>query len=99
MAKQKKPSAVAAGWPPGLLTVREAMNLAQCNQVTIRRLIRRRKLGALRWKHLVMVKEAGLRRWLRARRYRPLKPAPVWATNARQAAVSKAAAYRPEVQP
>ena len=72
----KKPSTRSShvnpqGRPRGYITVGRATELAQCSAMTIWRLIQRRRVRVIRWRSRVLLSEADLCEWSRARRYRP----------------------------
>jgi excisionase family DNA binding protein len=72
--KNKSPGVLGA--PRGFITVRRAMEIGQCSEPTVRRLIRRRTIGVIRVRHRVLLREAELRLWLKPRPYTPEKPTP-----------------------
>ncbi len=57
--------------PAGYVTVRRAMEILQCSEPTIRRLIYRRRVGVINWRYRVLIREKDLHQWSRVRRYRP----------------------------
>jgi excisionase family DNA binding protein len=64
------------GKPPGYLTIRQAMDVAQCSQPTIRRLIRKDRVRVVRWRYRILLNEADLKAWSRVRRYRLKRAVP-----------------------
>lgn len=64
-----------AGRPEGYVTVRRAMEIAQCSEPTMRRWIQKRRVSVIRWRDRTLICEKDLRNWSRVRRYRPRK---VW---------------------
>lgn len=72
MAKQKPPDRYPAprGAPPGFITVRQAMQSAQCTEPTIYRWIRDRLVTVVRWRHRTLIREGDLAKWNRVRKYR-----------------------------
>ena len=58
------------GRPRDYITVARAAELAQCSETSIWRLIWKRRVGVIRWRHRVLLSEKDLREWSRVRRYR-----------------------------
>jgi excisionase family DNA binding protein len=90
MQKRRKRWAEPRGKPAGYVTVRRAIALAQCSEPTIRRLIRRRGVQVVRWRHRVLLKEADVRAWLKAKPYQPAKQGPLYPRQKPHAAESGA---------
>ena len=67
------------GRPPGYVTVRRAMEIAQCSEPTIRRLMAKGRVRLVRWRYRTLLSEKDLQAWSRVRRYRrrPHLPAAV----------------------
>ncbi|SRR5712692_10387343 len=78
------------GRPAGFITFRRATALAQCSESTIRRLIRRRGVQVVRWRHRVLLRESDLRAWLKAKPYQPAKQGPLYPRQKAHAAESPA---------
>src|SRR6267143_2035013 len=78
MRKLKHRWAEPRGKPSGYVTVRRATELARCSEPTIRRLIRRRGVAVVRWRHRVLLREADLRAWMKAKPYQPAKQGPLY---------------------
>jgi hypothetical protein len=58
------------GKPPGYVTVRRAMEIAQCSEPTIRRLMAKGRVRLVRWRYRTLLSEKDLQAWSRVRRYR-----------------------------
>lgn len=78
MARQKRRWVEPRGKPAGFVTVRRATAIAQCSEATIRRLVRRKGVEVVRWRSRVLVREADLRAWLKAKPYVPAKQGPLY---------------------
>jgi hypothetical protein len=64
------------GKPPGYVTVRRAMEIAQCSEATIRRLMAKGRVRLVRWRYRTLLSEKDLQAWSRVRRYRRRTRAP-----------------------
>jgi len=71
--------------PRGYLTVRRAMEIANCSESTVWRLIRNRQVGVQRVRSRVVIREADLRIWLKPRTYLPERGAAIRAAKKRSA--------------
>lgn len=60
--------------PKEYMTVREAMRVLGCHEVTIRRWIQRGLLKVVRWRDRVLIREKDLLAWNRVRRYQRKSP-------------------------
>jgi excisionase family DNA binding protein len=98
MKHAKKPQSKAEVELGPLLTIREAAQRLRRNPMTVRRLIRARKLQAVLVAENVMVVERSLQDYLRPRPYAPQKPAPVCAGWNDKLRAELAAQQAPEAQ-
>ena len=87
------------GKPSGYITVARAMEIAQCSEPTIRRLIMKGRVRCARWRYRSLLSEKDLQAWSRVRRYRRKKAVPVVTVPAAAGTEAPQALTAMEVQP